>query len=292
MYAVTVAEPSRKRHRRPPAEEIQPDTPIWCPACEEYQPASDFNKESRRFSGLSTRCRKAQAAFRQTPEGQAQARRLKAQRAANPEYRAKMAIAGRRWRRLNGKEQLVRSRRRLQDIVDEWKASGCVDCGYGDIRAIDPDHGDGETKAGHVSRMVQLCAAADRIRSELAKCLPRCARCHRLVTQSQRPNSWRHMERLPPSWKRRLEMQDCNDAIKLARGCDDCGWRGWARGLDWDHVRGRKTATIAVLIANGRPWAEVSSEMQKCDLVCANCHRVRTVERRALAAISAGSHGR
>lgn len=282
MYAVSGAEPPRKRHRRPPADEIRPDTPIWCPACEEYQPASDFNKESRRISGLSNRCRRAQAAYRQTPEGRAQTQSRNKKRSANPDYRAKMAAAGRRWRQINGKDQLIRSRQRLQDIVDEWKAAGCVDCGCGDIRAIDPDHLDGEQKAGHVSRMVQLCVAADRLRAELAKCVPRCARCHRLITQSQRPNSWRSMERLPPSWKRRLEMQDRNDAIKLARGCDNCGWVGWARGLDWDHVRGRKTATIAILIANGRPWDEVLTEMEKCDLVCANCHRVRTVERRAL----------
>jgi len=75
-------------------------------------------------------------------------------------------------------------------------------------------------------------------------------------------------------------MQDRNDTIKLARGCHDCGWAKWARGLDWDHVRGVKVTTIARMIANGRPWPEIETEMAKCELVCANCHRIRTCERR------------
>ena len=133
-----------------------------------------------------------------------------------------------------GNYDLRRARRRLSRIVEEWKAQGCIDCGYNDIRAIDPDHLDGATKDGHVSRLVQLCASEQRIRGELAKCVPRCARCHRRVTQFQRLSSWRSADRLPPSWRRRLHRQDENDGLKLAIGCVDCGWSEWARGLDWD----------------------------------------------------------
>jgi hypothetical protein len=201
---------------------------------------------------------------------------------ANPEYRSKSLDWQRARRQRQGASvDLQRARRRLQDIVDDWKRQGCVDCGYDDIRAIDPDHVDSDMKDGHVSRLVQLCASAARIKAELATCLPRCARCHRRITQQQRPCSWRSAEKLPPSWRRRLEAQDRNDCIKLKRGCADCGWAEWPRGLDWDHVRGVKVAGVATLIANGRPWSEVKDEMAKCDVVCASCHRVRTSERRA-----------
>jgi hypothetical protein len=164
--------------------------------------------------------------------------------------------------------------------VDEWKRQGCADCGYDDVRAIDPDHRVDGSKDGHVSRLVQLCASEARIRAELGKCMPRCARCHRLITQQQRPCAWRTAERLPPSWRRRLDMQDWNNQIKLTRGCADCGWAEWPRGLDWDHVRGVKAGGVATLIANGRPLSEIEEEMAKCEVVCANCHRIRTVERR------------
>lgn len=134
-------------------------------------------------------------------------------------------------------------------------------------------------KAENLSRMVQMSASEDRIRSEVNKCVPRCVRCHRSVTQQRRPCAWRSAERLPPSWQRRLETQDLNDQLKLIFGCLDCRWRKWPRGLDWDHVSGDKVTDISRMIANGRPWSEISEEIGRCDCVCANCHRIRTVER-------------
>ncbi len=182
---------SRKptRRRRPPAAEVTPETPIWCPACQSEHPASAFNKESRRYSGLSGICREAQARQRQTPQGRAKTRRTNRRRWEKPEYREKSLEWQRARRSRNGATaDLRRARARLQAIVDEWKRQGCVDCGYDDIRAIDPDHLDALTKDNHVSRLVQLCASAARIRAELAKCEPRCARCHRRRTQLQRPS--------------------------------------------------------------------------------------------------------
>lgn len=59
--------PPRRRRSRPPAAEVTPETPIWCPWCQAEHPASVFNKETRKFSGLSGICRQAQAEKRKTP---------------------------------------------------------------------------------------------------------------------------------------------------------------------------------------------------------------------------------
>lgn len=277
-------QPTPRRRMRPAAADITPDTPIWCPWCKAEHAASAFNRETRRYSGLSAICRDAWAEKRQLPEERERTRRRNRRRWADPVYRKRDLEASAKRRKEKGPQDLRRARARLQTIVDEWKSQGCVDCGYGDIRAIDPDHRPGEVKAGHLSRLVTLCASAARIREELAKCDPRCVRCHRQVTHQQRFSKNRRADRNPPSWQRRIDMQDENDAIKLRRGCADCGWRGWARGLDWDHVRGPKVATIAILIGKIRPWSEVLAEMKKCEVVCANCHRIRTCERRLHAA--------
>lgn len=269
----------RKRHRRPPASEITPQTPIWCPACQAEHPASDFNKESRKFSGLHGICREAQRRARQTVEGRRKTSERNKRRWADPQYRAK----SREWQRQryerNGTAELKKARARLQAIVDEWKSRGCVDCGYSDIRAIDPDHVDSTTKDGTLSRMVQLCASETRIRRELEKCVPRCARCHRKITELQRRSKLRDRDKLPPSWQQKLDHQDRIDALKLGQGCADCGWRGWARGLDFDHVRGEKVGTISTLIGRGASWMVIVTELLKCECVCANCHRIRTLER-------------
>jgi hypothetical protein len=269
-----------KRRKRPPAAEVTPETPIWCPWCEEEHPASAFNKETRRFSGLSVICRQAQAEKRKLPQEREKNQARNRRRWADPAYRERSIAASRARRKIKGQDDLRRARRRLQRVVDEWKRQGCVDCGYRDIRAIDPDHLLSAAKAGHLSRLVQLCVSMDRLTRELASCVPRCARCHRLVTQQQRFSRNRGADRLPPSWQRRIDMQDANDSIKVARGCADCGWARWARGLDWDHVRGPKVATIAIMIGRRDSWQAIEDEMAKCEVVCANCHRVRTHERR------------
>src|SRR4051794_28239386 len=211
---------TRTRRRRPPASAITAETPIWCPGCQAEHPASAFNRESRRFSGLARICREAQPRQRKPPQGRPATAMRNQQRWADLTYREKsLEWQRQRRKRLGATVDLQCARRRLQRIIDEWKLQGCVDCGYDDVRAIDPDHRNDGSKAGHLSRMVQLCASETRINEELAKCLPRCARCHRRVTQQQRPSAWRKAERLPPSWRRRLEAQDWNDEIKLELGC-------------------------------------------------------------------------
>lgn len=271
----------RTRRMRPPASEIRPDTPIWCPACESEHPASAFNRESRRYSGLHGVCREAQRRKRQTPEGRAATAARNKRRWEDSEYRGKSREWSRaRRERLGSTHDLKRARARLSAVVAEWKSTGCVDCGYSDVRAIDPDHRELGTKAVTVSRMIQMCASVARIKAELALCEPRCARCHRARTKEQLPASNRSRGRLPRSWARRIEFQDRNDAMKLETGCADCSWAEHARGLDWDHVRGEKIRHVADLVAFASRWESVAAEVAKCECVCANCHRIRTAERR------------
>ncbi|WP_157557529.1 hypothetical protein [Intrasporangium oryzae] len=259
---------------------MRPDTPIWCPACQTEHPASAFNKESRRYSGLHGICREAQRRARQSEEGKAKTAARNQRRWANEEYRKQSRQWQRDRRNRHGATwELKKARARLQAIVIDWKRQGCADCGYADVRAIEPDHLDPAEKHDNVSRMVTMCASEKRIREELAKCLPRCTRCHRLATAAAQPSTMRKADRLPPSWQRRLDHQDRIDLLKLGLGCHDCDWQGWARSLDFDHVRGHKVAPVSKLIANNRPWTEIVAELVKCECVCANCHRIRTIER-------------
>lgn len=70
------------------------------------------------------------------------------------------------------------------------------------------------------------------------------------------------------------------DAYKLGHGCTDCGWAEHPRALEFDHLPGSgKEATIANLVAGSRPMEEVFAEIAKCEVVCANCHRMRTYAR-------------
>jgi hypothetical protein len=65
---------------------------------------------------------------------------------------------------------------------------------------------------------------------------------------------------------------------KLERGCVDCGYKKHAVALDFDHLPGfEKTAAVSNLLSCTR--ARILAEIAKCEVVCANCHRVRTANR-------------
>lgn len=57
--------------------------------------------------------------------------------------------------------------------------------------------------------------------------------------------------------------------------CADCGGSFPPECMDFDHVRGEKSFGISASVG-GFALARVQEELAKCDLVCANCHRVRT----------------
>jgi hypothetical protein len=68
--------------------------------------------------------------------------------------------------------------------------------------------------------------------------------------------------------------------FKLSQGCVDCGYKEHAVALDFDHRPDEvKVMDIAQAI-NRMSEERLRAELAKCEVVCANCHRVRTQERR------------
>lgn len=60
--------------------------------------------------------------------------------------------------------------------------------------------------------------------------------------------------------------------------CLDCGNADF-RVLEFDHVRDSKTMTIAKMMVMGRSIKAIQEEVNKCEVVCSNCHRIRTQTR-------------
>lgn len=69
------------------------------------------------------------------------------------------------------------------------------------------------------------------------------------------------------------------DKIKREGECADCGLKPkYTQVLEFDHRPGEeKLAHIANMVVSA-PMEVLQAEIAKCDLVCANCHRVRSVE--------------
>lgn len=60
--------------------------------------------------------------------------------------------------------------------------------------------------------------------------------------------------------------------------CADCGRAFPSAVMDFDHVRGDKIAAVSQMLSVG--VARLRAEIAKCEVVCANCHRMRTRRRR------------
>ena len=62
---------------------------------------------------------------------------------------------------------------------------------------------------------------------------------------------------------------------KIKRGCKDCGYSKHHSALEFDHVKGKKMLNVCF----AKSIAQAEKEIQKCDVVCSNCHRIRTYNR-------------
>ena len=67
--------------------------------------------------------------------------------------------------------------------------------------------------------------------------------------------------------------------LKEANPCMDCKEYYPYYVMDFDHVRGTKHANVMELIPT-LSKKKIDEEIAKCEIVCSNCHRIRTHMRR------------
>ena len=86
--------------------------------------------------------------------------------------------------------------------------------------------------------------------------------------------------RVAQSRDRRAKLARFHAELKAATPCADCDTFFHHAAMTWDHLPEESKATdVAVLVAGGMR-KKFFVEILKCELVCANCHAVRTWSRR------------
>lgn len=61
--------------------------------------------------------------------------------------------------------------------------------------------------------------------------------------------------------------------------CTDCGYSNWI-ALEFDHRDpGIKCQAVTKMVGDGTSLATIKLEIAKCDIVCSNCHAIRTAKR-------------
>ena len=61
---------------------------------------------------------------------------------------------------------------------------------------------------------------------------------------------------------------------KIEKGCNDCSYNVHHVALDFDHIIGIKKINAC----NAKSIDQAKEEILKCEVVCSNCHRIRTYE--------------
>lgn len=165
----------------------------------------------------------------------------------------------------------------------EWKRNQvCTDCGSNDYRVIEADHVRG-VKVHQVSdyKWWSRNGSVEAMRKELQKCEPRCNYCHALVTKKRsdlkrkaegRKQNSRHKRRQSLINKVKMSVGECLHCKRIVT-LETCV------GFDFDHRdEEKKVIRISKIVKKREELFQnyFQTEIPKCDLLCKNCHHIKT----------------
>lgn len=83
--------------------------------------------------------------------------------------------------------------------------------------------------------------------------------------------------------RQRVDWEKANYAwlrsLKDGQPCTDCGSVFHPAAMEWDHLPGQTKAMDVSNMVRRFSKESILKEIAKCELVCANCHAVRTYKR-------------
>lgn len=80
--------------------------------------------------------------------------------------------------------------------------------------------------------------------------------------------------------KRVHKVQDRLHTYLSSHPCVDCGEKNIIV-LEFDHVKGNKKGNISYMASTAKcSWKTILEEIEKCEVRCANCHRIKTAGQR------------
>jgi hypothetical protein len=189
-------------------------------------------------------------------------------------------------------ERVTRCQAATTAFLRELREVPCSDCGSRFAgHQMDFDHRNPTEKSFNLCASRAALKSREQLLAEAAKCDVVCANCHRLRTRRQH-RAWlaSHTPAVSPRiedqrsrWRHRADLLDQRRSVP----CADCGGIFAQCAMDFDHRDGSTQVGSVTQMINGS-IDRMLAEVDKCDIVCANCHRLRTFERRTRQAARAG----
>lgn len=182
-------------------------------------------------------------------------------------------------------ERVTRRQAATTAFLRQLREVPCADCG-GRFAAhqMDFDHRDPSEKSFRLTSAGAALKSREQLLVEAAKCDVVCANCHRLRTRrvhrarlaTRTPSVAPRIEYRRQRWRHRADLLDQARSVP----CTDCGGVFPQCAMDFDH-RDPSTKVRGVTRMINGSIDRMMAEVAKCDIVCVNCHRLRTFERRS-----------
>lgn len=183
-------------------------------------------------------------------------------------------------------ERVTRRQPATKAFLRKLREVPCADCGERFAgHQMDFDHRDPSEKGFNICSSRAALKSREQLLAETAKCDVVCANCHRIRTR-RRHRLWlasRTPATSPRIAEQRARWRYDADLLDQLRSipCADCGGTFAQCSMDFDH-RDPSTKVRAVMsMISNFGLEKILAEVAKCDIVCANCHRLRTFERRS-----------
>jgi superfamily II DNA helicase RecQ len=168
----------------------------------------------------------------------------------------------------------------VSEHIQSFKEMGCADCTRYYPDAMEFDHTcDPALKVTGISSIHQVgteSVVLELLKTELKKGEYVCVNCHRKRTAKRANNArMKYLSNFQDSSLNNLVQYVYG--ILINESCIDCNENNFLV-LEFDHVRGSKTANISMMIKKPKTFSldMVKKEIAKCEIRCANCHRIRT----------------
>lgn len=109
-----------------------------------------------------------------------------------------------------------------------------------------------------------------------------CKVCHNLYSKNHyQENKKAHIARAHKNQKNLIKRNREYIHNQKDKPCKDCKHKYPPYVMEFDHINHDKEYTVSCMI-NTSSIQKIQKEIDKCELVCANCHRIRTFKRKGL----------
>lgn len=179
-------------------------------------------------------------------------------------YIGKHYLSNREEYRETKKRQNEKRKKHIAKIKTD---SGCIDCKNKSLPSCCYEFDHIRDKIKNVSKLMTY--SIKRIDAEITKCEIVCRNCHKERTYINSNITIVNKSNIV------AKKREIVNRIK-SQPCTDCNrsYNYWI--MEMDHRRGEKSIGINKITCSNHSIEALMRELEKCDVVCSNCHAIRT----------------